>query len=185
MFGIARMTWSWPRVPVRAAVVAPAMTDRTSCPRRRWGPISRPTRPSIWGLMANSTTSAPSIAATLSETTRMPYSRSRWSRRSARGWLATTWLASTSSPRSRPAIIASAMTPEPTVAIVRFARGTIGGVSHGAVAALGPGEDEAPGFASSLVRQPDQRTNGRVVSGRIDPLLRLSVREPDQWTKEA
>ena len=52
VFGIARMTWSWPSVPVRAAVVAPAMTDRTSWPRRRCGPISRPTRPSIWGLIA-------------------------------------------------------------------------------------------------------------------------------------
>ena len=34
-------------------------------------------------------------------------------------------LGSTSLPRSRPAIIASAMTPEPTVAIVDFARGDI------------------------------------------------------------
>ena len=34
----------------------------------------------------------------------------------------------TSSPRSRPAIIASAMTPEPTVAIVAFGGGTSAGV---------------------------------------------------------
>ena len=45
------------------------------------------------------------------------------SRRSARGWLATTWPGWTSSPRSRPAIIASAMTPEPTVAIVALRQG--------------------------------------------------------------
>ena len=37
-------------------------------------------------------------------------------------------LGSTSSPRSRPAIIASAMTPEPTVAIVALERGDMAGV---------------------------------------------------------
>src|SRR6266480_3215622 len=67
--------------------------------------------------MAKRTTSAPSTASTLPATTRMPYSRARWSRRSARGWLAMTWLGSTSALRSRPATIASAMTPEPTVAV--------------------------------------------------------------------
>src|SRR5678815_3117316 len=70
-------------------------------------------------------TSAPSTASTLDATVRTPYSRSKCSRRSGRGWLATTWLGSTSFPRSMPAIIASAMTPEPTVAIVEFARGDI------------------------------------------------------------
>src|SRR4051812_39582125 len=70
-------------------------------------------------------TSAPSTASTFEATVRTPYSRSRVSRRSGRGWLATTWLGSTRAPRSMPAIIASAMTPEPTVAIVDFARGDI------------------------------------------------------------
>ncbi len=120
-----RTTWSWPRIPVRAAVVAPASTLRTSWPRRRCGPISRPTLASIWGLIPSRMTSAPSTASTFEATVRMPYSRSRCSRRSGRGWLATTWPGSTSSPRSMPAIIASAMTPEPTVAIVDFARGDI------------------------------------------------------------
>ena len=55
----------------------------------------------------------------------MPYSRSRCSRRSGAGWLATTCAGSTSWPRSRPAIIASAITPEPTVAIVDLAKGDI------------------------------------------------------------
>ena len=82
--------------------------------------------PSIWGLIPNRMTSAPSTASTLSATVRMPYSRARCSRRSGRGWLATTWPGSTSSPRSSPAIIASAITPEPTVAIVAFERGDIG-----------------------------------------------------------
>ena len=85
VFGIARMTWSWPSVPVSAAVVAPAMTESTSWPRRRCGPISRPTVPSIWGLIANSTTSASRIASALPGTTRIAYSRSRCSRRSCAG----------------------------------------------------------------------------------------------------
>jgi hypothetical protein len=33
VFGIARITWSWPSVPTSAAVVAPARTLRTSWPR--------------------------------------------------------------------------------------------------------------------------------------------------------
>ena len=41
------------------------------------------------------------------------------------GWLATIWSGWTRSPRRIPAIIASAITPEPTVAIVAFARGDI------------------------------------------------------------
>ena len=49
------------------------------------------------------------------------------SRRSARGWQATIWSGSTRLPRSRPAMIASAMTPEPTVAIVRPASEDMGG----------------------------------------------------------
>ena len=52
VFGMLRTTWSWPRSPVSAAVVAPASTLSTSWPRRRCGPISRPTLPSIWGLIA-------------------------------------------------------------------------------------------------------------------------------------
>ena len=126
VFGMLRTTWSWPRKPVRAAVVAPARTLSTSWPRRRCGPISRPTLASIWGLIPNRMTSAPSTASVFEATVRMPYSRSRCSRRSGRGWLATTWPGSTSLPRSMPAIIASAMTPEPTVAIVDVARGDIG-----------------------------------------------------------
>ena len=65
MFGMLRTTWSWPRIPVRAAVVAPARTLRTSWPRRRCGPISRPTLASIWGLIPNRMTSAPLTASTL------------------------------------------------------------------------------------------------------------------------
>ena len=77
MFGMLRTTWSWPRNPISAAVVAPAMTDRTSWPSRRLGPISRPTLASIWGLMARTTTSAPAIASMFEAVTRMPYWRSR------------------------------------------------------------------------------------------------------------
>ena len=71
------------------------------------------------------TTSAPDTASTFEATVRMPCVPDRESRRSARGWLAITWSGVTSLPRSSPTIIASAMTPEPTVAIVRFARGDI------------------------------------------------------------
>ena len=56
----------------------------------------------------------------------------RWSRRSARGWLATIWRASTSSARSSPPIIASAIMPVPTVAIVRC-----GERGHGAEHSIG------------------------------------------------
>ena len=64
VFGMLRTTWSWPRRPVRAVVVAPARTLRTSWPRARCGPISRPTLASIWGLMPSRMTSAPSTAST-------------------------------------------------------------------------------------------------------------------------
>src|SRR6476646_5719149 len=113
-----------------ALVVAPARTLRTTWPRTSDGPISRPTFASIWGLIPRSTTSAPSIAPRLSPTTRLPYSARSWSRRSARGWLATIWLGATSSPRRRPAIIASAITPDPIVAIVRSLSGVTAGVLH-------------------------------------------------------
>ncbi len=72
------------------------------------------------------TTSAPSTASTLDDTVRIPCVVASAVRRSARGWLATIWPGSTSLPLSRPKIIASAMTPEPTVAMVLFARGDIG-----------------------------------------------------------
>ena len=78
---------------------------------------SRPTRTSICGLIARTTTSALATAVALSSTVLMPYLLTSSFRRSARGWLATIWSAVTCSPRSSPAIIASAMTPDPTVAM--------------------------------------------------------------------
>ena len=103
VLGMLRTTWSWPRIPVRAAVVAPARTLRTSWPRRRCGPISRPTLPSIWGLIPNRMTSAPSTASTLLATVRIAVRRARGARAApARGWLATIWSGSTSPPRSMP-----------------------------------------------------------------------------------
>ena len=89
------------------------------------GPISRPTFASICGLTARMTTSASATASTLDATTRIPWVAWSASRRSARGWLATTWSGRHEVAAQQPAIIASAMTPEPTVAIVRFARGDI------------------------------------------------------------
>ena len=50
VLGMLRTTWSWPRMPTRAAVVAPASTLRTSWPRCRCGPISRPTLAEHLGL---------------------------------------------------------------------------------------------------------------------------------------
>ena len=122
---------------MRARVVAPARTLRTSWPGRRCGRMSRPTRPSIWGLIARITTSAPSTASPLAATARIPWTATSCSRRSARGWLATICDGSTRWPRSTPAMIASAMTPEPTVAIVRCARGDMGRVCHAAEAGSG------------------------------------------------
>ena len=72
VFGMLRTTCLWPRNPMRAAVVAPAMTDRTSWPSRSCGPISRPTRASIWGLIARRTTSAPSTASVFEAVVRIP-----------------------------------------------------------------------------------------------------------------
>ncbi len=109
-----------------AWVVGPASTETTSWPVRRCGPISRPTRASICGLTARMTTSAPSTASRLEATTRIPCVSASAVRRSARGWLATTCPGSTRLPRNSPAIMASAMTPEPTVAMVRLERGDIG-----------------------------------------------------------
>ena len=61
----------------------PASTDSTSWPCRSCGPISRPTRASIWGLTARMMTSAPATASTFEATARIPWAR-RERRRGAR-----------------------------------------------------------------------------------------------------
>ena len=68
-------------------------------------------------------TSAPPTASMFEATTRMPCAASSAARRSARGWLATTWDGRHQVAAEQAAIIASAITPEPTVAIVRFVEG--------------------------------------------------------------
>ncbi len=73
MFGMLRTICLWPRKPMRAAVVAPAMTERTSWPLFSFGPISRPTRASIWGLIARRITSAPATASAFEAVVRIPY----------------------------------------------------------------------------------------------------------------
>ena len=90
----------------------------------RCGPISRPTRPSIWGLIAEQDDVGALDRLDVARRRSGCRSRARGPRaaRRAGGWRrpgpgATSW------PRSRPAIIASAMTPEPTVAIVRCCEG--------------------------------------------------------------
>ncbi len=131
VFGMLRTSSRCPSSPSSAVVVAPAITLRTSWPGARCGPISRPTLASICGLTVSRTTSAPATASTLLAVTRMPWAAASCSRRSGRGWLAITWDGATSWPRMRPAIMDSAMTPVPTVARVRSARGDMGGsVSH-------------------------------------------------------
>ena len=120
MFGIARITWSWPSVPIEAP---------SSSPRR--GPTGRPgraaARPDLAadpGQHLGLDPEQDDVGAVdrLDGCRRRPGCRTRRGggrAAPARGWLATIWSGATSSPRRRPAIIASAMTPEPTVAIVR------------------------------------------------------------------
>jgi hypothetical protein len=72
-----------------ARVVAPARMLMTSWPGSSRPRISRPTRASIWGLIASSTTWAPSTALAFESTVRMPWDAVSDSRRSGRGWLAT------------------------------------------------------------------------------------------------
>ncbi len=149
---MARITWWWSSAATSTVVVGPASTDNTTWPSRRCGPISRPTRASVCGLTASRMRSASAIASAFEATTRMPSVLSRAARRSARGWLATTCPGSTRPPRSRPAIIASAMTPEPTHAMVRFARGDIA---------------------------PEDNTGGAAVP---DPRVGRSGRWPGRWS---
>ena len=91
----------------------------TSCPRRRHGRSSRPTRTSICGLMPRRITSASSAASVLladrSDAVLALELLAAFGARMAGDHLRA---ARRSRPRSSPAIIASAMTPEPTVAIV-------------------------------------------------------------------
>ena len=126
VLGIARTTWSWPSVATRALVVGPGehRQHELALPAGS-GPISRPTRASIWGLTARMMTSAPATASMFEATVRIPWAAASASRRSAAGGWPRPGTAETRLPRSRPTIMASAMTPEPTVAIVRFSRGDI------------------------------------------------------------
>ena len=68
--------------------------------------------------------------------------------------------ASTRLPRSRPAIIASAMTPEPTVAIVRFARGDIAPEDSTGFGAVSGGAGQ-PASAASEREEPAGRRAAR------------------------
>ena len=89
---------------------------------------SRPTRASICGLIAEQDdVGALDGARVRRRPSGSPCCRSRASRRSARGCVATIWSGATRLPRSRPAMIASAITPEPTVAILRSASDDMGG----------------------------------------------------------
>src|SRR5260221_6263439 len=69
--------------------------------------------------------SASRTASALEATVPIPCAAASASRRSARGWLATSWPAVTSFPRRSPEMIPSAMTPEPMVATTRWASGAI------------------------------------------------------------
>ena len=124
VLGIARTTWSWPSV-ADEGVGRRAREDRQHelAAAQARARSRLPTRASICGLTARMTTSAAATASTFEATVPMPCAAASASRRSARGWLATSWDGVTRLPRSRPTIIASAMTPEPTVAIVRFVEG--------------------------------------------------------------
>ena len=119
VLGMLRTIWRCFRTLVSALDVAPAMMLISSCPSRSAGASSRPTFASICGLIPSTTTSALRTASTFDSTAWTPCSRRRYSRRSSRGWLAMICSGPTSSPFSRPAIIASAMTPDPTVAMVQ------------------------------------------------------------------
>jgi len=78
---------------------------------------------SVCGLTESRITSAPAAASRFEATIRTPYWLVNSSRRSGRGSLPTIWPGPTSLPRSSPAMIDSAITPEPIVATVRFESG--------------------------------------------------------------
>ena len=107
-----------------AAVVAPARIESTSWPARRCGPVSRHAAEHL-GLDREQddvrafdgfVVARPTRIAVLARQLLAPFGP-----RMARDDL----VGLDELPRSSPAIIASAMTPEPTVAIVRCAQGAI------------------------------------------------------------
>ena len=173
VLGIARTTWSWPRVAVRTLVVGPASTDRTSWPAPQAGPISRPDPREHLGLDREDddvgARRPPRRCDRPCGCRGRPPSASRrsaagGSRRPARP---------TRLPRSSPAIIASAMTPEPTVAIVRFARVDI--APEDSTGSAGSGRSEA----LSRPRRPRAGRTGRRSCARCREARRRERRVHD------
>ena len=120
VLGMLRTTWSWPSTSASAARGGAGDDRDHQLAAAQARPRARARRGQHLRLdRQDDDVGRVGRLACCDATARMPYSRSSSSRRSARGWLATICAGSTISPRSRPAIIASAITPEPTVAIVR------------------------------------------------------------------
>src|SRR5450756_2731220 len=121
--------------------------------------------------------STPSTASTLLAVTRMPCAAASCCRRSARGWLATTFAGSTSRPRRRPAIMDSAITPVPTVASVRPSSGDMPASLLRRPGTPGGEEEEAPRRRDRHVPEAG-RAHGRGQLVRLVEHLRDRERAP-------
>ena len=127
VLGMLRTTWSWPRMPVRAAVVAPGQDAQDELAAAQVRPDLAADPLEHLGLDAEQDdvgvgdgldVAGDGPDAVLALEGLAPL-RPRMAGHDLAGLRR-------AAPRSRPAIIASAMTPEPTVAMVASTRGDIG-----------------------------------------------------------